>query len=68
MDSSGLGSIIAVNKQLAACGGVFACAALKPGVLKIFKVTRADQKMSVLETVSDGLMTIQKQLVSGNGR
>lgn len=59
MDSSGLGSIIAVNKLVSAADGVFACAGLQDGVQKVFRVTRADQKIAVATTQSDGLLLIQ---------
>jgi len=67
MDSSGLGSVIAVNKLVTGAGGVFACAALQEGVRKVFRVTRADQKITVAETQSDGLMQIQERLLHGKG-
>jgi len=67
MDSSGLGSVIAVNKLVTGAGGVFACAALQEGVRKVFRVTRADQKIAVAETQSDGLMQIQERLLQGKG-
>jgi anti-sigma B factor antagonist len=67
MDSSGLGSVIAVNKLVTGAGGVFACAALQEGVRKVFRVTRADQKIAVAETQSDGLIRIQERLLQGKG-
>jgi anti-sigma B factor antagonist len=68
MDSSGLGSVIAVNKLVIAAGGVFACAALQEGVQKVFRVTRADQKIPVAATLSDGLLLIQERRQNGKGR
>jgi anti-sigma B factor antagonist len=68
MDSSGLGSVIAANKLLIASGGVLACAALQEGVRKVFRVTRADQKIAVAETQSDGLLLIQERILQGKGR
>lgn len=68
MDSSGLGSIIAVNKLVTGAGGVFACALLQEGVQKVFRVTRADQKITVAETQSDGLLMIQERRLQGKGR
>ena len=67
MDSSGLGSIIAVNKLIQGSGGVFACAALQEGVRKVFRVTRADQKIAVAENQSDGLLLIQDRKLQGRG-
>lgn len=68
MDSSGLGSVIAVNKLVTGIGGVFACAALQEGVQKVFRVTRADQKIAVAATQSDGLLLIQEKKLQGKGR
>lgn len=68
MDSSGLGSIIAVNKLVTAGSGVLACAALQEGVRKVFSVTRADQKIAVAATQSDGLLLIQDRIIQGKGR
>lgn len=65
MDSSGLGSVIAVNKRLTGVGGVFACAALQDGVRKVFRVTRADQKILVADTQSDGLLQVQERIIQG---
>ena len=67
MDSSGLGSIIAVNKTVTAAGGVFACAALQEGIQKVFRVTRADQKIAVSATQSDGLLLIQERILQRKG-
>jgi anti-sigma B factor antagonist len=68
MDSSGLGSIIAVNKLVTSTGGVFACAALQESVQKVFRVTRADQKIAVAASQSDGLMLIQERITQGRGK
>jgi anti-sigma B factor antagonist len=68
MDSSGLGSVFAVNRMVNDSGGVFACAALQVNVLKVFKVTRADQKVSVAATRSEGLMLIQERMLQRKGK
>ncbi|MEI6206672.1 MAG: STAS domain-containing protein [Desulfuromonadales bacterium] len=68
MDSSGLGSVMAVNKLVTGIGGVFACFALQEGVQKVFRVTRADQKIAVAATLSDGLLLIQERRLLGKGR
>lgn len=68
MDSSGLGSVISVNKLVTGAAGVFACAALQEGVQKVFRVTRADQKIAVTATQSDGLLLIQERRLQGKGR
>ena len=68
MDSSGLGSVIAVNKLVNGSGGAFACAALQEGVGKVFRVTRADQKVAIASTQSDGLLLIQERKLQGRGK
>ena len=68
MDSSGLGSIIAVNKSLTGNNGILACASLQEGVRKVFRVTRADQRINVAETQSEGLLLIQNMIIQMNGR
>lgn len=67
IDSSGLGSVIAVNKLVTASGGIFACASLQEGVQKVFRVTRADQKIAVAASQSDALMLIQERKLQGRG-
>ena len=61
LDSSGLGAVIAANKLLAANSGTLVCAALQDNVLKVFRVTRADQKLAVVPTQADGLLLIKQQ-------
>jgi anti-sigma B factor antagonist len=68
MDSSGLGSIIAVNKLVTGAAGIFACAALQEGVRKVFRLTRADQKIAVAETRSEGLLLLQERIHQDQGR
>lgn len=68
MDSSGLGSVIAVNRIVAASGGVLVCVALQEGVRKVFRITRADQKIAVAETQTEGLLLIQERSIQGKGR
>ncbi len=67
MDSSGLGSVMAVNKLVTGAGGVFACAALQEGVRKVFRVTRADQKIAVAATQLEGLLQIQERTLHVKG-
>lgn len=68
MDSSGLSSIIAANKLLSSGSGALVCAALQDGVRKVFRVTRADQRIPVSETRSEGLLLIQERMQQGKGR
>ncbi|OGT95877.1 MAG: hypothetical protein A2X80_08110 [Geobacteraceae bacterium GWB2_52_12] len=60
IDSSGLDAVMAVRKLVTNGGGIIACAALNDNVLKVFRVTWADQKISITTTRSDGLRMIQE--------
>ena len=60
MDSSGLDAVMTINKHAIGNGGLLVCAALKDNVLKVFRVTWADQKIPVVATRSDALMMIQE--------
>lgn len=60
MDSSGLDTVMTINKQVLNAGGFFAGAAPRDNVLKIFRVTWADQKIPLTETRADAVLLIQK--------
>ena len=49
IDSSGLGACIAINRDLVARKGVLACAGMNENVRKVFRMTRADQKIQVFD-------------------
>ena len=59
MDSSGLDKVMALSKLATNSGGVFVCAALPDNVLKVFRVTWADQRIAIAATRSDALLMIQ---------
>lgn len=48
VDSSGLGLCIATARELAAVSGKLVCYGLNDNVQKLFKMTRADQKIVVM--------------------
>jgi anti-anti-sigma factor len=48
IDSSGLGLCITTARELAANSGKLACYGLQENVAKLFKMTRADQKIVVM--------------------
>jgi anti-sigma B factor antagonist len=50
IDSSGLGACIAIKRDLVATDGVLACAGMNENVRKVFRMTRADQKILVFAT------------------
>lgn len=61
IDSSGLGACIAINRNLAATQGVLACAGMNENVRKVFRMTRADQKILVFETRQDAVNSLLGQ-------
>jgi anti-sigma B factor antagonist len=48
VDSSGLGLCITTARELAAISGKLVCFGLNDNVQKLFKMTRADQKIAVM--------------------
>lgn len=48
VDSSGLGLCITTARELATVSGKLVCYGLNENVLKLFKMTRADQKIAVM--------------------
>lgn len=49
IDSSGLGFCISISKELTAKSGKLVCCGLQDNVRKLFAMTRADQKITVME-------------------
>lgn len=47
IDSSGLGACIAINRDLTARNGILACTGMNEHVRKVFRMTRADQKIKI---------------------
>lgn len=64
IDSSGLGACIASNRELAGQKGALACAAMNENVRKVFRMTRADQKILVFETRQEGVNTLLERIVA----
>lgn len=58
IDSSGLGSCIASNRDLNALNGVLACSGLNDNVRKVFRMTRADQKIKIFAARSDAVYAL----------
>lgn len=55
IDSSGLGACIAINRELAASGGVLACSGLNENVGNVFRITHADQKILTFPAKQQGV-------------
>lgn len=60
MDSSGLGACMAAHKAFQEKRGALVCAKLSEPVAKIFRVTRADQKLKVAPTRPEGVALLQQ--------
>lgn len=59
MDSSGLGACMAAHKAFQEKKGALVCAKPSEAVAKIFRVTRADQKLKVAPTRPEGVKILQ---------
>jgi anti-sigma B factor antagonist len=59
MDSSGLGAGVAASKHVAEQGGVIACCSLNDTIAKVFKITRANSKISTALSKQEGLTLVQ---------
>ena len=66
MDSSGLGACMAAHKAFQEKKGVLVCAKPSEAVAKIFRVTRADQKLKVAPTRPEAVKLLQA--ISAAGR
>jgi len=62
IDSSGLGACMAIKRDLAAHEGILACAGLNENVRKLFKMTRADQKILVFEARQEAVNALLEQI------
>jgi len=65
MDSSGLGACMAVHKTLAEKNGLLVLAKPSEAVGKVFRITRADQKLKIAPTKQEGLRMIQNAIIGG---
>jgi len=55
IDSSGLGACISINRDLAISNGLLACTGLNENVSKVFRMTRADQKIRIFAARRDAV-------------
>lgn len=63
MDSSGLGACMAVHKALLERKGALVCARPSEAVDKVFRITRANQKMNISATKQDGISILMSKLI-----
>ncbi|RJQ50847.1 MAG: anti-sigma factor antagonist [Desulfobacteraceae bacterium] len=64
MDSSGLGACMAAHKMLSERNGMVVLARLNETVGKIFRLTRADQKLKVTPTQHEGIKILQDAILA----
>lgn len=62
IDSSGLGACIAIKRDLATNAGLLACTGLTEAVRQVFRMTHADQKISVFDTRQDGVGVLMERM------
>lgn len=62
IDSSGLGACIAIKRSLAAIDGVLACTGLNETVGKVFRMTRADQKIHIFDARQDAVNALLERM------
>lgn len=62
IDSSGLGACIAIKRDLAAKEGALACTELNENVRKVFRMTRADQKIMVSDSRQDAVAALLERI------
>lgn len=65
MDSSGLGACMAAHKAFNEKKGYLVCTKPSETVAKVFRVTRADQKLNMAGTRLEAVMFLQNAVVSG---
>ncbi|MBI5633967.1 MAG: STAS domain-containing protein [Nitrospirae bacterium] len=65
MDSSGLGACMAVHKAFNEKKGSMVCTKPSETVAKVFRVTRADQKLNMAGTRLDAIKFLKSAALSG---
>ena len=65
MDSSGLGACMAVYKKLRERNGALVCARPSEAVSKIFRITKADKKISVVSSSTEGAKLLHEMMMKG---
>ena len=62
IDSSGLGTCIAIKRDLAAKDGLLACTGLSENVRKLFRMTHADQKIMIFDARQDAVDALLERI------
>lgn len=68
MDSSGLGACVAVHKLLQERKGMLVCAKPSDPIAKVFRITRADQKLTMAASKDDGVRLLLRKIVEARQR
>lgn len=63
MDSSGLGACMAVHKTMLDLKGALVCARPSEAVGKVFRITRADQKINIAATKQEGINLLMSKII-----
>jgi anti-sigma B factor antagonist len=58
LDSSGLGALVGVQKEVAAAGGRLTVVCSDPKVLRIFSITRLTEVIDIVPTVDDAVASL----------
>lgn len=64
IDSSGLGTCIAINRDLAANAGILAGSGLNENVRKVFRMTRADQKIMLFDARQEAVNALLERIAA----
>jgi anti-sigma B factor antagonist len=68
MDSNGIMACISINKMLLDSGGMLVCTKPNRAVDKVFRITKADQKLTIAPTKMDGIDALCKELRKKSGK
>lgn len=67
VDSSGLRAFMATHKRLAESDGMLVCARPNSAVEKIFRMTGADRKLTIVATRQEGLKVLLARMRASHG-
>jgi anti-sigma B factor antagonist len=65
MDSSGLGACMAIHKMLNEKSGLVVWAKPSETVGKVYRLTRADKKLTIAASRQEGLKALQDAIIAG---
>lgn len=68
MDSAGLGACMEINRLLSANGGMLVCASPSKQVGNIFRFTKADRKITVIDSASGALRVLKEHINAMPGK